>query len=148
MSAASAEISGKRLSDFGSVRVRVSVKQRLCGHDHSVDTVAALRRLLGDESLLQWMQLVDGTEPFERDHRGIAHARQWQHAGTDRLGADDRGARAALRKAAPEFRSVEAEIVAQNVKQRRLAVGRDGVFGGVYAYMERFGNRILLVRWV
>jgi hypothetical protein len=148
MSAASAEISGKRLPDFGSGRVRVSVKQRLCGHDHPVDTVAALRRLLGDESLLQWMRLVDGTERFQRDHRGIADGRQREHAGADRLGADDRGARAALRKAAPEFRSVEAEIVAQNVKQRRLAAGRDGMLGGVYVYMERLGNRILLVRWV
>jgi hypothetical protein len=64
MSAASAEISDKRLADFGSGRMRIPVEECLCGHDHPVDAIAALRCLLGNQSLLRWMRLVDGAEPF------------------------------------------------------------------------------------
>jgi hypothetical protein len=143
MGAASAEISSKRLTDFGSGRMWVPVEERLCGHDHSVDTVTALRCLLGNESLLKWMGLVDSTKPFQRNHRCGADGRQREHTGADSLGADYGGARTALRKAASKFRSIKAEIIAQNVEQRRVAIGRDDALGRVYMDAERFRHRIL-----
>jgi hypothetical protein len=144
MSAAAAEISGKRLVDFGSGRVWVPVKDNLCGHDHSVNAISALRCLLGNERLLKWMWLIDGAEPFQRDHRRVADRRQREYTGAGSLGANNGGARAALRKAASKLRSIEAEIIAQDVEKRRVPLSRDGMFSAVYVDAERFRHRILL----
>jgi hypothetical protein len=68
MSPAATKILRQGLTNFGAGRVLVSVKERFCGHDHSVDAIATLRRLLCNERLLKRMWLSDGPESFERDH--------------------------------------------------------------------------------
>ena len=39
-----------------------------------------------------------------------------------------------MRQAASKFRSVEAEIIAQNIQKRRVALSRHGMLGAVHIY--------------
>src|SRR5262249_21624844 len=55
MGAAATEIGCERCAHIRLVRLRITVEQLLRRHDHAVGTVAALRRLLLDESCLQRM---------------------------------------------------------------------------------------------
>src|SRR5262249_61015282 len=57
--AAAAEVARKRRAHVRLARPRIAVKQFLRRHDHAIDAVAALRRLLRNESLLEGMQLVE-----------------------------------------------------------------------------------------
>ena len=70
--AAAAEIAGERLAHVGFGRLRLAVEQLLGRHDHAVDAVAALRRLLVDEGLLQRVRLLERAEPLERGDLGVA----------------------------------------------------------------------------
>src|SRR4051794_26128176 len=57
--AAAAQIVGERLLDVAVRGVAVPVEQLLGHHDHAIDAVAALHRLLVDEGLLDRMRLLD-----------------------------------------------------------------------------------------
>src|SRR5207249_4663145 len=83
---------------------------------------AALRRLLIDEGLLQWARLVFRAEPFDRRDRPVLHRDDRQQAGVDWFAGDNDGAGTALAEAATELRTVEGELAAQRVKQRRRRV--------------------------
>src|SRR5437016_2694426 len=58
MGAAAAEIEHQPFAHLRLGRVWGAVQNGLGGHDHAVDAIAALRRLLVDESLLQRMRLL------------------------------------------------------------------------------------------
>src|SRR3546814_21148732 len=75
MRSAAAEITLQRLLDVAVARIGVFVEQRLRGHDHAVDAVAALRGLLVDEGLLARVRLVDRAEPFERRYLAACRPR-------------------------------------------------------------------------
>jgi hypothetical protein len=66
--------------------------------------IAALRGLLIDEGLLQWMQLVEGAEPLQRGDLVRTEVRDRHHAGAHGRAVDEHRAGAALRTAATEFR--------------------------------------------
>src|SRR5438105_4866840 len=59
---APAEHAGHRLLNLLFVGLRILVQKRLGGHDHAIDAKAALRGLLFDKGLLQWMWLLDGAQ--------------------------------------------------------------------------------------
>src|SRR5687767_6758451 len=65
--AAAAQVGCERLPDLILTRVPVRCEQRGGLHDHAVDAVAALHRLLLDEGLLQRVRPLRGAQPFERD---------------------------------------------------------------------------------
>ena len=65
MGAAAAQIAVQRLLDVVARRMRIPVEQRLRGHDHATDAVAALGGLLVDESLLQLARMLLRAEPLE-----------------------------------------------------------------------------------
>src|SRR5713101_88286 len=68
MSPAAAEIVGERIFDLRRGRLLGRGQERGRLHDHAVDAVAALHRLLLYEGALHGMELACGAEPFERDH--------------------------------------------------------------------------------
>src|SRR5258708_5765225 len=72
MRSAAAEIARQRVLDLVFGRVRVCIQQGLRLHDHAVDAVAALDRLLVDESLLQRMRMRRAAEAFQRGHLTLA----------------------------------------------------------------------------
>ncbi len=66
MGAAAAEVVGERLLDLRLGRLLVVGEERGGLHDHAVDAVAALHRLLLDEGALHRMRLLRRAEAFER----------------------------------------------------------------------------------
>src|SRR5262245_3693150 len=121
--AATAEIVLKGIAHIVLGRSRFGVEQRLGRHDHAIDAVTALRRLLADEGALKRMRLVDRAQAFDRGDRGLSDSTDADRARTRRLALHEDGASAALAEAAAEFWPVELEIVAQNIKQRRVRLG-------------------------
>src|SRR6202012_5523508 len=86
-------------------------------HDHAVETIAALRGLLGDEGILDGIGVVARAEPFERYDLAADAAFNRNDAGPRRYAVNQPRAGAALAEAAAIFRSVKFEIVAQDVEQ-------------------------------
>ena len=124
--AAAAEVGRQMGADLLLGRARVALEQRLGAHDHAGDAVAALRRLLGLEGVLQRAGLVVGAQAFERAR---PCARRSAATGTGRR-------RPACRRRStvqaphwpspqPNLAPFSAEIVAQHVEQRRVGVDVD-----------------------
>src|SRR5439155_4503992 len=63
MRAAAAEIVSERLLDLVVVCMGVLIEQCFRLHDHAVDAIAALHRLLVDEGLLQRVRLCRSARP-------------------------------------------------------------------------------------
>src|SRR5438874_6230692 len=124
---AAAQIASKCQLDLGFARLLFAVEQRFGHHDHAGDAVAALYRLLLDESGLQRVRLLDGTDTFERRYLRLPKRADWQDAGTHRGAVDEHRAGAALAKPAAELGAIEAKIIAQHVEQRRIRFGRHAV---------------------
>ena len=118
MRAAATEIAGQSLLHLvacGFWRLR---QKRCGGHDHPARTVPALRGLLGDERRLHSIGFLRGAEAFDGGDGasgGEAHRRRARPHGA---AVHEHGAGAALTEAAPEFHTVQRELVAQHVKQR------------------------------
>src|SRR5215470_5812754 len=112
MGPAAAQIAGESQPDLGLARLLFAVEQRFGQHDHAGDAVAALRRLLRDESGLQGMRLFDGTEAFERGDFRLPEHTNWRDAGAHRRAVDEHRAGAALAKPAAELGCIEAKIIA------------------------------------
>src|ERR1700730_5104107 len=68
MRTASAQIIAQRLEHLGFGRVRATLEQRLGGHDHAIETVAALRRLRSDEGFLHRIGLAARAKPLKRQN--------------------------------------------------------------------------------
>src|ERR1051325_8257709 len=112
--------------------MRVAVEQRLGRHDLPVLAEAALRDLFVDPCLLQWMELTVFRQSFEccdlafdggdgRDTRPCRYA------------IDDHRACSALAESTPEVRTLQSEIIPQNVEQRS---------GRVYVQRVRFAVHV------
>ena len=67
MRAASAEIVGERVLDRPPRSVLVAGQEGRGLHDHAVDAVTALHRLLFDERALHRMRIFRRAQPFQRD---------------------------------------------------------------------------------
>jgi hypothetical protein len=119
------------------------IEERLRGHDHAVDAVAALHGLFVDERLLQRVGLVHAAEPFERGDRAALDGGDRQHARTHGRAVQMDRARAALRKAATELRSVQSQLVTQHVQQHRVGFGLHRMLLAVYLEVDGRGHDTL-----
>ena len=119
-------VPGHALPDLRVGRVRVAIEQRLRGQDLPVLAEAALRHLLVDPGLLHRVQLAVLRQPFERGDLGALHRGHRPDARPHRLALDEHRAGAALAEAAAEARALQAEVVAQDVEQRRRRVDVHG----------------------
>ena len=122
MRTAPAQVLGERGADLFFSRIARRLQERGRLHDHAVDTVAALHRLLGDERPLERMRPARGAKPLERDDLPACDRRNRHRAGANRLAVDMHRARAALAQAAAEARPVQTQIVAQCIEQRHLRI--------------------------
>src|SRR5215510_4127612 len=118
-------MAGQALAHLRLGRLRIALEQVGRRNDHAVGAVAALRGLLVDEGLLQWMQLVEGAEPLQRGDLVLAELRDRHHAGAHGRAVDEHRAGPALRQAAAELGAVKLEIIAQHVEQRGVRLGVD-----------------------
>ena len=132
MAAAAANIVVERLGDLTPRRREVVIEQRLRRDQDAGQTIAALARLLVEKGLLQGMRAVGRTQPFDRQDVPAGNRRQCLAAGFDRLAVDQHHAAAALFEAAAEFRAEEAEMIAQNIEERRVGVGSDADLASIH----------------
>src|SRR5215469_2848627 len=76
--------------------MRMVPEQRRCGDDHAITAVATLGRLLFEKRLLDWVELLGGTQPLQGRDLRSTDLRDWQRAGADRLGSAQHQAGATL----------------------------------------------------
>src|SRR5216683_4689020 len=112
ITAASADVAGHRIDDFGIRRVWLGREERRRLHDLTGLAVAALRHIQRAPGLLHRVIAV-AVEPFDRHYRAAAEVTHGDGAGARRLAVEMHRAGAAQRDAAAELRSGEAELVAQ-----------------------------------
>jgi hypothetical protein len=95
----------------GAGEPAILLEERHHGHDLPGLAVATLRHVLGKPSLLHRMFAV-GRKPFDGGDAGAIQRSDWYRARTHSLSSDVDGARTALRDAASEFRSGQADRIA------------------------------------
>src|SRR3954452_18984758 len=103
MRPAAAQVRSERLAHVVLGRLWIAIEQRFRAHDHPIDAVTALCRLLLDEGALQGMWLLETAEALERRDLGVGERADVGHTGAHRLAVDQHRAGAALRHAAPEL---------------------------------------------
>ncbi len=135
MRAASAKIAGECLSNLFVAWISRLAQKRGRLHDHAVDAITALHRLLVDKRLLHGMGPLGSSEPFQSNHLSVAHRRHGSNARADRVTADVDRAGAALAKTTSKSRAVQAQIVTQRIEERHVrVVDRD--LGGLSVDVE------------
>lgn len=117
MGAAATQVVGQFLADLAVAGVRVAIQQRLGGHHHAVDAVAALGGLFVDEGLLQRMGMGGIAESFEGNHLAAHGSLHRGDAGAGGDAIHQHGAGAALAEAAAELGTVQLQVVAQDIEQ-------------------------------
>jgi len=136
MRTAAAEIPRQRFFDLAVGRFGIFIQQGFARHDHAVDAVATLGRLLIDEGLLNFVHLLGRAQAFERSNRFILHGAHRSDTGADGIAVHDDRACAALSETAAEFRPVQPEIVTESVEQRHIGLGLDRLIFAIHA--ERY----------
>src|SRR5690242_6768645 len=136
MRTAAAEIPRQRFFDLAVGRFGIFIQQGFARHDHAVDAVATLGRLLIDEGLLNFVHLLGRAQAFERSNRFILHRAHRSDTGADGIAVHDDRACAALSETAAEFRPVQPEIVTESVEQRHIGLGLDRLIFAIHA--ERY----------
>src|ERR1700731_3066134 len=116
----------ERLLHVRLARLRVAREQRLRSYDHAIAAIAALTGLFMDERTLQHARLLRRTQALDRGDAALADRADGMHARPSFNPVDQHAARAALCLAAAEFGAAQLEVVAQDIKQRRIGLGFDG----------------------
>src|SRR5262249_49970989 len=122
MCPAAAEVSVQRRADLGLARPRLLLQQCRRRHDHAADAVTALGGLLGEERLLEGMETLARAQALQRRH-GLADRGHRRDARLHGAVAAVDGARAALGEATSEPGTIERELVAKDVQERRVSGG-------------------------
>src|SRR5947209_1998923 len=107
MRAAATEIGTHMFADLRVGRSAVCGQQRVRAHDHAGNAIAALCRLLLDESALQRARRLLAAQPLERGDLAPLQDRDRRETREDGLAVNDDRAGAALSQPAAEFRAVE-----------------------------------------
>src|SRR5437773_3974261 len=100
----------------------VFVEQRFGIHDHSVHTVAALRRLLFNERLLEPVRTGYAAQTFQRSNVPVLCIAHRDAARAHRVALQHHRATAALRKTTAKLWPIQPHVVAQHVQQRSAGV--------------------------
>ena len=88
------------------------------------------------------MRLLDRAKTLNGGDLGLAEPPDRGHAGTHSGAVDQHRAGAALREPAAELGAVELEIVAQDIKQRRVRLGVDRAGTAVDLQADGHGVRV------
>ncbi len=116
MGPAPAKIRRKGLHDFIIGGSRVRIHERFGPHDEAVDAIPALCRMIFKESFLDRMHFRDAAKAFECCDFRVLDRTHRKDARTPGAAGHDYRARSALAQAASEFRAIQIEVVAQDVK--------------------------------
>lgn len=127
MRSAAAQVARKGLTDFDFARVGVGLKKRYSCHDHAVQAVPALRGLRLDERLLNRMGLAVFGESLESCNRSPIEFDRRDNTRSRGAMIDQYGTGAALTQSAAIPRSVQIQIIAQDLQKCRAAGQRQRV---------------------
>ena len=83
-------------------RAGIFVQQCLGSQNLAVQAISALERLFFDKCLLDWMRILGGSQPFQRNDLSADDLRYGHYARPDCTVINQHGACAALPEAAPE----------------------------------------------
>lgn len=89
------------------------------------------------------MRLFGRAKSFERDDLGFADRRDRRDAGADSVPVQKDGAGTALRQSASEFRTAQAEVIAQRIEQHAVGLYLDGVIRAVHVQADVLGHEEL-----
>src|SRR5579871_653740 len=143
VAAAAAKIARQCFAHLGFGGMWRPVEQRLGGHDHAVDAIAALHRLFCNERGLQRMRFGFAADAFERGDLTALHAANGGAARTHRRTADDHRAGATLRESAAEFRAGQFQIITKDIEEGRISLDCDVARLAVDAQMIILGHGLL-----
>lgn len=121
---AHAQITGQRFANLFFRWIGITLQQGMARHDHSWCAVAALKRVVFDESFLDRVQLSVLRQPFDgRDVTAIRLHGEVK-AGFDKFAVEQNGTGAAFTDDAADVSAGKADILAKEVreKQTRLDV--------------------------
>ena len=138
MGAAFAQVRFESLSDLVFCRPPGFCEKSGSLHDHAIDAVPALGRLLVDERLLQRMGLFRRTKTLQGDNFRTINSGDWHDAGAQCLAEIVHRTRATLCQSATEVHAMQPELVTQGVQQGHVRIGHlqdmwptvDGEFDG------------------
>ena len=114
--AAATDVAVHGLDDLGPRRLGVTLGEGDGRHDVTRDAVAALHRLLIEESLLDGVQLAVRRNAFDRPDFPTVRFADSGAAGADGLAVEKDGAGAAFTLAAAELGAGEVEVLAKDVQ--------------------------------
>ncbi len=101
---------GEPFADFRPCGIGVAHEQPLGGHDEARRAEPALHARIGDEGLLQGMEVLRGTNPLDGFHARVCpYMLHLFDAGPRHLPVQQKRAGAALPRAAADFRPGESE---------------------------------------
>ena len=122
------------------------VEQGLCRHQHARGAIAALRRKMLHEGVLQRMQIRPILDAVERLHRPAFNGLRERQAGEVRIAVDQYRAGAASALAAAEFGRQIADEIPQGGQQIAAAIDEDGDVAAVMAELQGgLGHRLSLL---
>jgi hypothetical protein len=112
-----ADVIGQGSANLIVAGVAGSIQQSLGGNNHAGSAVATLDRLLGDEGFLQGVQLLGRSQALNGDNRQTLHLLHRNLARWRILPINKYLARVTLFQATAKFWPLQAQVVAQHVKQ-------------------------------
>ena len=117
MRAAATQIGRQGLTYLHVGGMRVATQQSHRHHQHAIQTIAALRGLGINESLLHRMGLLRIAQTLQCGDVSVLHFQRRYNASTSGATVDQHGASTALAQAATEFGAVEPQVIAQHMQQ-------------------------------
>lgn len=123
MGAAAAKIVFHMADDLVTRRSRIVAEQHIGVQQHARSAIAALKRAVVNEGLLQRMQLTFFGKPLDGQHLGAGDLIQRREAGSARLAIDHHGAGTANALAASVFGAGQSQIGAKDPQQHPIVVG-------------------------
>ena len=141
---AAAEVSGlvEPVSDFGSCRIRILVKQHLCAYYEARSAEAALGRAVSHPCHLQRMHILNSSDAFDRrDFCIVGELRDLGYASLGDLSVNDDVTGAAMSLSAADLAAGEEKIFSQNFCESLVPV-QDQVLGYAIDY-QWFSNHTL-----
>src|SRR3984885_1735814 len=114
--AATAKIWPHVTADFIVCRIWLCAQQCLRAHHHSGNAITALRGFLVDKRLLELVWFTIFEQPFERRDLAVTHRGDWPDARERWAPINMNGASTPFPQAAAKSRTMQSDIVTQNIK--------------------------------
>lgn len=123
--AATAQVELKLVANLLFGGMWLTVEQGLQGHDHAVDAITALCGLLVNEGLLNGGGLVGRAQTFQRSDLMACDPFNGYDARACGDAVNQHSTGSAFAQATAKFGTVQLEVVAQYIKQRRVWLDLD-----------------------